>query len=134
VIINDRAADRQAHPHSAGLRREEGIEDVLGDRRIQPRPGVFHRNQDTVWCFAPRADPKPARAIGNGAHRFHPVHDQIEDNLLQLNPVTNRDGRRFCQFGSDNDPANAQLGVHDRECFAEQVIDIDPGSFRRRFI
>jgi hypothetical protein len=94
----------------------------------------LHRNQDTVWCFAPRADPKPARAIGDGAHRFHPVHDQIEDNLLQLNPVTNRDGRRFCQFGSDNDLANAQLGVHDRECFAEQVIDIDPGSFRRRFI
>jgi FixJ family two-component response regulator len=39
--IDDASADRQAHAHTVGLRREEGIEDAIGGRGIESRAGIL---------------------------------------------------------------------------------------------
>src|SRR6266850_3510491 len=43
--LDDRSADRQPDAHAVGLRREEGVEDAIGSRRIQSHARVFDRNE-----------------------------------------------------------------------------------------
>src|SRR6516162_5107290 len=90
--LDDRAADRQAHPHPPGLGRKEGIEHSLGDRRLDSGSGILHRHEGTYASFGSRPDPKEARAIGYGAHRFHTIHDQVEHYLLKLHPIAITEG------------------------------------------
>ena len=46
--FDDRVADRQAHPHTAGLRRVEGLEDAVEFVRSQSRPGILDVHQNGV--------------------------------------------------------------------------------------
>jgi hypothetical protein len=36
---------------------------------------------------APRADLEPALAVGQRVHRVHAVHDQVEQDLLELHAI-----------------------------------------------
>src|SRR5258705_6911996 len=45
--VDDRPANRQAHPHAAGLRGVKCIEHALEMRRIEARPGIAHYHKDT---------------------------------------------------------------------------------------
>src|SRR6476619_8129073 len=44
--VNDRPANRQPHPHAAGLRGVKCIEHALEMRRIEARPGIADRHKD----------------------------------------------------------------------------------------
>src|SRR3981081_680127 len=46
--IDDRSADRQPHPHAAGLRGVESLENALDVVRINARPGTAHGHQDVA--------------------------------------------------------------------------------------
>ena len=48
VRIDDRTADRQAHPQAAGLGRIEGLEEVLEARRSKARTRIPHRDDYAV--------------------------------------------------------------------------------------
>ena len=72
-----------------------------------PGPGVFYRDEHAGRRFATCFDPEEARPIGDEAHGFHRVHDQIEHNLLQLNLVAHYGRRWFSQLCSDHNLASA---------------------------
>src|SRR5262250_2317544 len=44
--VDDRPADRQPHPHAAGFRRVECLENALQMRRVDTRPGIAHCHED----------------------------------------------------------------------------------------
>src|SRR5215469_8533922 len=44
--VDDRPADRQPHPHAAGFRGVECLENALEMRRIDTRPGIAHCHED----------------------------------------------------------------------------------------
>src|SRR6185503_5296302 len=44
--VDDRPANRQPHPHAAGLRGVKCIEHALEMRRIDARPGIAHCHKD----------------------------------------------------------------------------------------
>ena len=48
--VDDGPADRQPHPHAAGLRRVESIENTLDIFRINAGPRIAHRDKDAI-CF-----------------------------------------------------------------------------------
>ena len=47
MCLGDRAADRQSHAHAARLGRVERIEQVRQALRLQSRPGIAHRDDQT---------------------------------------------------------------------------------------
>jgi len=88
--LDDRPADRQPDAHAVGLRREEGVEDAIGSGRIQP-----HAVSSTATSTPARSwfrDIVAPSAVRDCAHGFNAVHDQIQHDLLQLDPVS-KDGR-----------------------------------------
>src|SRR5262249_60284405 len=46
MSMDDRAAYRQPHACSTGLRGVEGVEDSIEMRRINARPGIAHGHED----------------------------------------------------------------------------------------
>src|SRR5207253_6506331 len=48
VRIDDRTADRQAHPQAAGLGRVEGLEEALEGRRSKARTRIPHGDDYAV--------------------------------------------------------------------------------------
>jgi hypothetical protein len=83
------------------LRREERIENAVGVFCIDPRTGIFNRNDH----FVGRAGLGPycelARTDWHCVHRFAGVHDKIEHDLLQLHAV-GRDRRELStEFGAN---------------------------------
>src|SRR5277367_1386034 len=87
VGFNDRPADRQPHPHSAGLRRVESLENALDMLRINAWPSIAHRDADTICLALLAADQQLSRPLIDPAHCFGRVQDQVQNDLLQLNTI-----------------------------------------------
>src|SRR5208282_1717416 len=69
VRFNNRAADRQAHAHSLGLRGEERFKDLAHFLRADSLPSIAHEDFDRLLVAAPGADAQHALLDGLLAHR-----------------------------------------------------------------
>src|SRR6476619_4806673 len=85
--IDDRAADRQPHPYSAGFRGVESFEDAVEMFRINTRPRIAHCYEDAICLGLFGADRQLAWPLLNRSHCFDRIHDQVQDDLLQLNTI-----------------------------------------------
>ena len=101
--IDDRPADRQPHPHSAGLRGVESLENALEMFRIDARPRIAHCYKDTsVWRCSVLINSSRVPHL-NRAHCFDRVQDQVQDHLLQLNAIAVNGKESLRKPGSDRD-------------------------------
>ena len=85
--IDDRPADRQPHPHSAGFRGVESLENALEMFRINTRPRIAHCHEDAICPGLLGADRQLSWPLLNRSHCFDRIHDQVQDDLLQLNTI-----------------------------------------------
>src|SRR4029434_878707 len=87
VILNNRAADRQPHPHSLRLGGVESIEDLFEILPVDPNTGVLYSDKHFVRFMLTRTDEQLSRSIGHRCHSFDTVHNEVENDLLQLHPI-----------------------------------------------
>src|SRR5690348_5624823 len=81
------SADRQPHPHSAGLRGVESIENALETCRINTWSRIAHCKVDITRLAFFSADQQISCPHLDGAHCLDRVRDQVHDDLLQLNTI-----------------------------------------------
>src|SRR5215472_1966095 len=74
--VDDRPADRQPHPHTAGLRGVECLENALQMRRIDARSGIAHCHEDARVVLR-GADQQLSWPRLDRAHGFNRVQDQV---------------------------------------------------------
>jgi hypothetical protein len=82
--------DSQAHTHPLGLCRKECVENsplIFGG---YSNTGVSHGNEHLIGSQPFRPYHDVSRPIGNGAHCFDAILDQIHKHLLQLDAVAGR--------------------------------------------
>ena len=85
--VDDRPADRQPHPHSAGLRGVESLENALEMSGSMPGPESHTATRTpTVWVCSVLINNSRGSCL-NRAHGFDCVQDQVQDDLLQLNTI-----------------------------------------------
>src|SRR6266850_26872 len=97
--LDDRTADRQPHAHAAGLGGEEGAEQLVHAVRIDPDAGILHGHQHLITLVRLRTNHQLARPVRDGRHRLDRIHDEVDEHLLQLDPITEHrsQGRRQVQ-------------------------------------
>jgi len=88
VSFHDRTADRQPHPKAAGLGGKEGVEQPVCILGGDPDAAIRNAQQYLVHLFLTRSDHQFPRPIGDRLHCFNTVHHEVDDHLLQLDPVT----------------------------------------------
>ncbi len=126
VSLSDGTADRQPHPQAIPLGREEGIEKPLEVRR-RPDTRVLYADEDAGGGFplATHArDDQPARARRHLRHRLDPVHDQVQDELLQPDPVSPHREQILGQSLLDHDGVLLHFGLDEAEHLSDQLIDV----------
>src|ERR1700726_4793902 len=86
--FDDRAADRQPHPQTAGLGRMERGEELLETRRAQAWPCVLYRDQHAVRFGFSGGDGQLSRPFRVGGHCLDSVDNDVEGYLLQLYAIS----------------------------------------------
>jgi hypothetical protein len=92
VLLHDRATDRQSHPQPlrlGGVKRREDLVELL---RGQPHPTVLDRHEHRARRLLTCPDPHLARALGHGGQRLQHVQHEVEQDLLELHPITHHRG------------------------------------------
>jgi len=85
--LNDRTANGKSHAHAARLRRVERVKDPVYDLGVNTCPRVLNRYLHLVRVDVPRGDRQCSCPLIDNAHRFDSIHNEIQHNLLQLNPI-----------------------------------------------
>src|SRR2546428_9501795 len=88
--VHDRAADGEPHAKSAWLRRVERVEQAGRLRLAEADAGIFHRDDRPgaiVTLFEGRAHDQPAPLRRDVSDRLGSIHDQVQENLLELDPI-----------------------------------------------
>jgi len=75
--FDNRAADREPHAHSFGLRCEEGIENAVHFRCIEPHARIRDRDQHIAGLIPLGAYPQHPWPMHDAAYRLDPVYDQV---------------------------------------------------------
>jgi len=130
VIFDDRATDRQPHPHAVGFGGEERLENALGVLRIDAVAGVLDRDQEAGWLRGLSLQPQEPLTIRHRAHGVSRIGDQIHHHLAQLNRVGVNGHQALGQRCVDRDMVIFQIAAHEREHLADQRIDVKGGERR----
>jgi hypothetical protein len=94
MSFNDGVTDCQPHSHALGFRGEEAFEDAVPVCRVKTNTGIRHVDDDVALIVELRTNRQDTWAVSDRTHRVDAIHDQIENDLLQLDPVR-RDGRKL---------------------------------------
>ncbi len=126
--LDDRAADRQSHPHALRLGRHERLENSV--RHFVGKTGsrIGHGDLDGVVAFAARLDNDQSLLAIGAYNCIHRVPEKVQQHLFDLN-VIGQDGRQVRidpQF--DLDLALRRLDAGETDSGVDQRRHLDEGS------
>src|SRR5687768_3926553 len=119
VAEDDGVADRQAQPHTGGLGADERLEQMLGDFPGDAGAAVLDRHADMPVGAAARADPQAAD--GALRYRLDGVADEVDQHLLDLDPVDQYHVGQRIEPDLDLDPAFARSDQRQRARLADDA-------------
>ena len=122
--IDDRTADRQAHPQAAGLGRVEGLEEALEARRSKARTRIPHRDDYAVRPARGGADQQLSPPVADVAHRFDRIDDQVQDNLLELDSISLYERQALRELHLHRDGILHRLDTGQGNDVEDRLIDI----------
>ena len=102
MSIDDGPAYRQPHSCSIGLGGVESVEDALQLRPIDARSGIAHGHENACVVLLSADQQLPWTRL-NRAHCFNRVEDQVQQDLLKLNPISVDGGRPLREASLDRD-------------------------------
>src|SRR5712671_2112899 len=85
--FDNRPTDRQPKPQAARFRGIERLEHSLKSRRREARTRIPHLDRHAIR-FVTAADEQFPLLFADVAHRFDGIDDQVEQYLLQLDPIS----------------------------------------------
>jgi len=118
--LDDRTADSIGHAHAIRLRREKGVEQLTGVsgsmpmRNPQSQPGLS-------GVVRLGADQKFTGPIPDNGHGLNAVDEQVQDHLLQLDPVRRIWAAARLNMSARQDPAAPSLVIGDSRRIKERT-------------
>ena len=102
--LDDRRADRQPETKAVGLGRVERLEQPALLHGMDAGSAILHQYFDGSGSASRAWRPSEPLRDGRRRHRIHRVHDEVEQDLLQLDRVTQGCGQVARQIKLDVDP------------------------------
>jgi hypothetical protein len=129
VILQNRAADGQSHPHSSGLGGVKGLEDSFVFSRIQAYPCVLHLDVDRRRSVGSGADDEFPRAVFHGRHGFGSIQDKIEQDLLKLDRIAQNRRKTISQLAPHDNSLPFCLVLHQEHDVIDDGVQVQLGLF-----
>src|SRR4030095_12777594 len=90
MVLNNRAAYPEAHPHSLRLGRVKSLKKPRAVRIAEAHTSIAHldhRRRLAIEFSRAGCDPQSTLAVCNARHCLDSVLDKVQQHLLQLNAV-----------------------------------------------
>src|SRR5262249_32299118 len=123
VVFNDRTADEKPHAHSIRSGREQWLEDQIQVGWINSCSCILNRHTDHAGCGLIGLYLQDARP--NRKHGLDAVHNQVQDNLLQLHLVALHRREVFVEVRLEFYAVLLELETHDRQNRQDDLVDVD---------
>ncbi len=86
--FDNRTAYLKTQAHTALFGREEGLENAVDVRRVEPFARILDRNQHTAALVAFACDPQFSWPIVHGAHGVDGITYEVRNDTIELIAVT----------------------------------------------
>ena len=123
--FDDASTDRQPHAHAGRLGGEERIKDAMTDRFLDSNSRVPDRDLNAAFAVDLRFNPQDARSLGHAAHGIRSVHDQVHDDLLQLDAISQCKRKVRGQRRLNGHRTAPQRGPRQRQDLPDRVIRVE---------
>src|SRR5882672_2190317 len=127
--FDDGPTDRESHPDPLGLGCKERLKDLTDLLWIEATTGILNLNQHAVLVLC-RLDDQLSRPIDQGTHRVDAIHDQVDQDLLQLYPVAARTWQVSGKISAQGNTVSGQLIAQEPSDVLNHFIDVQFGPFR----
>ena len=85
MAFNNRMADGKANSHTTLFGREHGAENMIAVGWIDTRASILDGHVNKIWFADAGSYAQYSRRYR--LHRLNGIHDQVQNDLLQLNSV-----------------------------------------------
>src|SRR5215469_3156623 len=125
MCLNNRSADGEANPEASRLCTVEGSENAFGVLRLQSGAGILDRNDNLARPAVPRADPQLSCPSRPAAHGFNRVHHEVEDHLLQLDPISAHEWQALREPAVHRHTVFHELSMTERDDLMYRLVDLE---------
>src|SRR5260370_35156930 len=88
MSFHDRTADGEPHTHATGFGGEEGVEQPVRILAGDPDAAIRDAYEHLLCLVLTRKDHQVARPVCDRLNGFNAMHHQVDNYLLQLDPIT----------------------------------------------
>src|SRR3974377_852459 len=126
MVFNNRAADPETHSHPLGLRSVECLKEMRGVWLAEPNAHIAYLERNgrlsiQLRCLGP--DGPGLFTAFDAVHRLARFHEQIEQDLLQLDAVAHNPGQPAIQFQGYPDLLSVQFARYESRYVPSNVIE-----------
>src|SRR6516162_4145550 len=124
VRLDNRLTNRKSNTCSTGLCCKEGLENTVSVFPIYSGSRILYRNKNIRRRFRNYVglNPQQAGALDE-AHCINRICTQIEKNLLQLAPISNKLRQSLTQFKRDRYSLSSQIDFNHCDDLSNEVVD-----------
>src|SRR5688572_9313857 len=115
--LDDRAADRQAHSHTAWLGRKEGLKQIGFLRRVEAWTVIHDGQQDLVVLLTGPDHQLAAAACLDRGHRLRGIDHEVDDHQLQKEAIAVHIRQRAGQIERERHLMARELAPNERHAF-----------------
>jgi len=127
VRLDDAARDGEAQAHAVRFRGEERFKYVGQLLLRDARAGIPHTYLDLLTFDAPGLHDEPSGLGRLLAHRVHGVEEQIQEHLLQLDPIAVHWRKAGRHIQGQLDLASKCVGTDQSRDFMQQLAQVQLG-------
>src|SRR5688572_15004730 len=109
MSFDDGAADGEPDPHAGALRRVERVEQLVYTLLVDAHAGIPYGQAHSILVLAFGSDQQLPRAVVHAHHRVAGVADQVQDDLLELDPVTGQRRKILGELRMNCDPVSLKV-------------------------
>ena len=134
VCLDDALRHGQAHSHAGGLGGEERLEQASEGFGGDPRTVVANPDFDGVRIRLVCGHPDVGTPRMHCIQRVHGIDEQVEQNLLEVDPVATDHGQARRDGGDQLHMTGGRIGVDQRQDRGDDVREIDRLQFESPFL
>src|SRR5215470_9000430 len=123
VLLDDRTADDKAHPHPIRFGRKKRLENPIDVGWINPRARIF--NRDTHHTRVGLISLDFQHASLNRLHSLDGIHDEVQDDLLQLHLVAFHDRNVLVELRLKLHAVLLQIDPYKSQDCQNDPVDVD---------
>src|SRR5262247_2230734 len=129
VALNDRMADGEAHPHPSRFGREQRLENPMEVGWINSSSRILNRYMHQTGLGLISLYFQHARP--NRLHGLDGIHDEVQDDLLQLHLVALYGQEMLAELCVKLYVMFLQLNTHNRQNCQDDLVDVSRYLCRR---